>query len=120
MKKGKKRTVKQHARWEFVLYVADTTPRSIIATDNLRNLCRQYLKGNCRITVIDIVKEPGRALKNEILATPTLVRLLPGPPKTVIGTLANTEHVLNALEIRDDRDEIVSLLTSGTTRIGHA
>lgn len=100
------------------LYIADTTARSILASGNLQRLCDQYLKGHYRVTVIDIVKEPELAREHEILATPTLVRVVPGPPKTVIGCLSDTERVLKALQMDNQPGQLTPLIT--TVPIGHA
>lgn len=121
MRKTKRRpTKKKHPGWELRLYVADTSPRSVLATGNLQSLCEQYLQGNYRVTIIDIVKKPHLARANDILATPTLVRVFPGPQKTVIGTLSDTEQVLKALEVRSDREQIAAMLSAGVSQIGHA
>ena len=121
-KKGKKKKIsagkKRAPVWQLHLYVADTTPRSILASGNLQRLCDQYLAGHYRVTVIDIVKEPELAREHEIVATPTLVRVVPGPPKTVIGCLSDTERVLKALQMDSQPEQLTPLI--GTLPIGHA
>jgi circadian clock protein KaiB len=118
-KKKKKPARKKRAPvWQLHLYVVDTSARSILATGNLERLCEQYLKGQYRVTVIDIIKEPELAREREILATPTLVRVFPGPEKTVIGCLSDTERVLRALQIGDPQEQLVPLLAGFPT--GHA
>ena len=57
------------------------------------------MKGKFVIEVIDLVKHPEFAKKDNILAIPTLVRKLPEPVKKIIGTLANEEKVLVGLDI---------------------
>lgn len=104
--------------WQLHLYVANTTARSILASGNLQRLCDQYLKGHYRVTVIDIVKEPELAREHEILATPTVVRVVPGPPKTVIGCLSDTERVLEFLQIDHQPGQLTPLLAG--VPIGHA
>lgn len=119
--KKKKKTAARKKRapvWQLHLYVADTTARSILASGNLQRLCDQYLKGHYRVTVIDIVKEPELARDHEILATPTLVRVVPGPPRTVIGCLSDTERVLRALQMDSQPEQLTPLI--GTLPIGHA
>ncbi|HEX6824367.1 MAG TPA: circadian clock KaiB family protein [Candidatus Sulfotelmatobacter sp.] len=105
--------------WELRLYVADSSPRSLLARGNLRSLCEQYLKGQYRLTIIDIVKEPAVARRDEILATPTLVRMLPGPQKTVIGSLTDTAGVVRALEL-DQPGAIAFELASSGVKVGNA
>jgi circadian clock protein KaiB len=57
------------------------------------------LPGQYRTEVIDLLKNPQLAAGDQILATPTLVRTLPRPIKTVIGDLSNTEKVLAGLDV---------------------
>lgn len=119
--RGKKKTNRKKKKgplWQLHLYVAGTTARSVLASGNLHRLCEQYLKGNYRVTIIDIVNDPDLAREQEILATPTLVRVVPGPQKTVIGCLSDTERVLKALQIDDPRDHLIPLVAS--VPIGHA
>lgn len=111
-------TTKKVPDWELQLYVADTTPRSVLATENLQSFCDQYLPGRCRITIIDIVNEPALAREREILATPTLIRVLPGPEKTVVGSLSDTGRVLRAFDLGDQPEKMASLLSR--SQIGHA
>lgn len=86
--------------WRFHLYVANTTPRSLLARANLQSLCEQYLKQGYAIRIIDIEKRPAAAIRNDILATPTLVRVAPKPSRTVIGCLSDAAAVLRGLDLR--------------------
>ena len=51
------------------------------------------------IEVIDLKAAPALAADHQILAVPTLIRMLPESIRTVIGTLADTERVLVGLDI---------------------
>lgn len=86
--------------WQLRLYVTDSTPKSLTAFANLKKFCDSHLKGRYRITVIDLVKRPHLAKGDQILAIPTVVRLLPKPVRTIIGNLSNTDHVLVGLDLR--------------------
>lgn len=85
--------------WEFRLYVAGQTPRSIAAIENLESLCRRHLRGRYRTEVIDLIEHPERARADQIVAIPTLVRKLPEPSRRVIGDLSDTERVLVCLQL---------------------
>ncbi len=87
-------------KWVLKLYVAGQTPKSMAAFENLKNICRDYLKGQCEIQVIDLLKNPQLAEGDQILAIPTLVRKLPVPFRKIIGDLSNTERVLIGLDIK--------------------
>lgn len=81
------------------LYVAGQTPKSMTAIANLRKLCEKHLPGRYNIEVIDLMKDPALAQRDQIVAIPTLIRQLPEPLKRVIGDLSNAEKVLVGLDI---------------------
>ena len=86
--------------WQLRLYVMDSTPKSVTAFSNLKKFCETYLKGRYRITVIDLAKQPQLAKGDQILAIPTVVRKLPKPVRTILGTLSDTEHLLVGMDLR--------------------
>jgi len=89
-----------HETWQLRLYVAGQTAKSLIALANLTQICEKHLEGRYAITVIDLLKDPQLAKGDQILALPTLVRLLPEPVKQILGDLSNTERVLVGLDIK--------------------
>jgi len=86
--------------WQLRLYVLDTTAKSRTAFANLKQICETHLKGRYRITVIDLLKQPQLAKGDQILAIPTVVRKLPSPVRTIIGSLSDTARVLVGLDLR--------------------
>jgi circadian clock protein KaiB len=89
------------ARFRFRLYVAGEAPNSVQAVANLAALCRAYLPDRHEIEIIDVFREPKRALAESIFMTPTLVLLTPLPVRKIIGTLSRTQTVLLALGLTD-------------------
>lgn len=85
--------------WQLRLYVAGQTPKSITAFANLKKICEEYLKGQYRIEVIDLLENPQLAKQDQIVALPTLVRKLPPPLKKIIGDLSNKEKILVGLNL---------------------
>jgi circadian clock protein KaiB len=85
--------------WQFRLYVAGESPKSLEAFANLRRLCETHLAGRYEIEIIDLVQRPELARGDEIVAIPTLVRRLPAPLRKVIGDLSDTERVLVGLQL---------------------
>ena len=86
--------------FKFRLYVAGATQNSAHATANLNALCRAYLPDRYDIEVVDVFREPKRALADGILMTPTLVKLAPSPVQRIVGTLSQTQTVLQALGLK--------------------
>ncbi|SMH37996.1 circadian clock KaiB family protein [Azospirillum agricola] len=82
------------------LYVTGSTPRSTRAIENLRRLCATHLEGRYDLEVIDIYRTPTAAVEQQIIAAPTLVKLLPLPPRRVVGDLSDGDKVLAGLGIR--------------------
>jgi circadian clock protein KaiB len=85
--------------WKLRLYVAGQTPRSMAAIDNLRRICADHMEERYEIEVVDLVRNPGLARRDQVLAIPTLVRQIPPPAKKIIGDLSNVERVLVGLDV---------------------
>jgi circadian clock protein KaiB len=81
------------------LFVTGTTPRSARAIANLRRLCEERLKGEYDLEVVDIYQHPEAAKEHQIIAAPTLVKMLPLPLRKIIGDLADEEKVLAGLDL---------------------
>jgi circadian clock protein KaiB len=98
----KAKTLKRRAAplWQLRLYVMARTPKSLEAFANLKQICETHLKGRYRITVIDLLKHPKLAKGDQILAIPTVVRKLPMPVRTIIGSLSDTARLLVGLDLR--------------------
>ncbi len=87
--------------FRFRLYVAGEAPNSMQAVANLAALCQIHLRDRHEIEIIDVFREPRRALAESIFMTPTLVVLTPLPVRKIIGTLSRTQTVLLALGLAD-------------------
>ena len=83
--------------FRFQLFVAGDTPNSVQALNNLSQLCSRYLPERHEIEVVDVIREPARALAESVFMTPTLVKLGPNAPRKIVGTLSNTALVLQTL-----------------------
>lgn len=83
--------------FKFRLYVAGDALNSAQARANLNALCRAHLAGRYEIEVVDVFREPQRALADAVFMTPTLIKLAPLPVRTIVGTLSQTQIVLQAL-----------------------
>jgi len=89
--------MRKPAHFKLRLYVAGDGPNSIQAITNLHALCREHLPERHEIEIVDVLREPHRALDDGVMLTPMLVKLSPAPPRKIIGTLSQGETVLLAL-----------------------
>jgi circadian clock protein KaiB len=92
--------MKDEYKYELRLYVAGKTAKSVAALANLQKYCEEYLKGEYKIEVIDLLVKPQLAEGDQIFAIPTLVRKVPKPIRKIIGDLSDEEKVLVGLDIR--------------------
>lgn len=83
------------------LYVTGSTPKSIRAISNIKQICEEHLKGRYNLEVIDIYQKQNLARGEQIIAVPTLIKKLPLPLRRIIGDLSNRERVLIGLDLRE-------------------
>lgn len=83
--------------FKFRLYVAGDAQNSLQARANLAALCDELLADRHTVDVVDVFKDPGRALADGIFMTPTLVKLAPKPTRKIVGTLSHRQSLLDAL-----------------------
>ena len=81
------------------LYVAGMSRKSMEAIENVKSLCDQFLKGSFELEIIDLYKNPNIAEEHHIVFSPSVLKKLPLPSKTLIGRLSDTLKVLVKLGI---------------------
>ncbi len=91
--------MKKRLPYKFLLYIAGNAPHSSEALLNLHALCQKHLPGRHEIEVVDVLRQPERALADGVLLTPLLVKIAPGPPRKIIGRLERWERVMAILEL---------------------
>lgn len=84
-------------RYQLQLYVTGNTARSARAISNMRTICDEHLPGRYDLKVIDIYQNPQASVDQQIIAAPTLVKLLPAPIRRVIGDMSDAAKVLTTL-----------------------
>jgi circadian clock protein KaiB len=84
--------------YELTLFVTGQTVRSTRAVATLRWIAEQ-LRGSCELTIIDVLERPRLAEDERILATPTVIRRWPTPPRRLIGDLSDIGKVILGLDL---------------------
>jgi circadian clock protein KaiB len=88
---------------QLELYILGGSAASARAKANIKALiASKELKGRCQLKIIDIRAQPELAERENLVATPTLLKKNP-PPKKIIGDLSNCDMVLFRLGIKGER-----------------
>lgn len=85
------------------LYITGTTPASTRAVEEVRSICEQHLHGRYQLQIIDIYQMPALARDHQIIATPTLIKVLPAPLRRFIGDLSKAEKILFGMDLREKK-----------------
>ena len=94
--------MRQPAKFKFRLFVAGDAQNSAQAIANLTALCQARLPNQYEIEIVDVFREPRRALADGIFMTPTLIKLGPTPVQRIVGTLSHRQPLLFALGLEAD------------------
>lgn len=86
-------------KYVLKLFVTGQTSRTRRAIDNLARICEERLRGQYEITVIDVLEDPQLAEDERIIATPTLIKMVPPPHRRIIGDLSDMDKVLMGLDL---------------------
>ena len=93
-------------RWNLRLYVTGRSPKCQRAIDNLRRACEDNLAGRYSIEIVDLLENPRLAVDDQILAVPTVVRMLPKPMRKIVGDLSDTERLLVGMQLLPPRSPV--------------
>jgi circadian clock protein KaiB len=83
--------------FELRLYVTGMTPRSTRAITAVRRLCEELLRGRYVLEIIDVYQQPSLSQREQIVATPTLIKKGPAPQRRLIGDMSNRARLLAGL-----------------------
>jgi circadian clock protein KaiB len=83
--------------FELRLYVTGMTPRSTRAITAVRRLCEELLRGRYELEIIDVYQQPALSQREQIVATPTLIKVGPAPQRRLIGDMSNRARLLAGL-----------------------
>ncbi|MEO8670682.1 MAG: circadian clock KaiB family protein [Tahibacter sp.] len=86
--------------FKFRLYTADDAPNSVEAIADLNTFCQTYLPGRHEIELVDVYKNPKRALADGVSMTPTLIKIAPAPVHRIVGTLGRAQTLLDAFGLK--------------------
>ena len=83
--------------YKLRLYVVEGTKNSMKAIHHLRAHLEEKVGNDYSLEIIDVLKNPELADRDNILATPTIVKIVPAPIRKVMGDLSNSEMTFKRL-----------------------
>jgi circadian clock protein KaiB len=88
------------------LFVAGATASSEKAKTSLNAVCAELRAqrpgGDIQLETIDVLTDPDTALLDQVFATPTVIRVSPGPARRLFGDLSSPEMVSIGLQLTPD------------------
>ena len=86
-------------RLELALYVTLPWPSSLRAKANLARVLERVPDGQVRVAICDLAHEPERAELDNVLFSPTLVKVWPAPKMWILGDLSESEVLIDLLAL---------------------
>jgi circadian clock protein KaiB len=87
------------AKIELALYVTLPWPSSLRARANLKRVLAGVRAGEVLLTTCDLAREPERAERDNVLFSPTLVKVWPEPKMWILGDLSEPEVLTDLLTL---------------------
>ncbi len=91
------------SKFELRLYVAGMNPKSSRAIGNVRRICEEHLAGRYELEVVDLHQNPVISTGEQIVAAPTLIKMLPAPLQKLIGDMSDDDSILVGLDLRSKK-----------------
>jgi circadian clock protein KaiB len=90
-------TMDEEVHYNMKLYISGASPNSVRAIANLKNICEKYLGVGYDLEIIDVYQQPSKAISEQVIGLPMLIKYFPLPIKRLFGDLSDTSKVLSGL-----------------------
>ncbi len=85
------------------LFVAGATASAEKAKSSLEAICADLrssdMTASVDLQIVDVLADPDTALMDQVFATPTVIRVSPGPSRRLFGDLSSPEMVMIGLQL---------------------
>ncbi|MES2609148.1 MAG: circadian clock KaiB family protein [Pseudomonadota bacterium] len=85
---------------DYRLYVSMASPISLRAIANARRILQEAYPGTHQLTVLNIAENVESARADQIIVSPTLLRLAPLPQRRFIGDLSDLNRLRKAFGLQ--------------------
>lgn len=76
---------------ELKLYIIEKLPGNTEMVNKLNAFLNEKFDSCFKLDVIDILNNPGKTYDDDILASPTLIRVKPLPSKRIVGSIKHKD-----------------------------
>jgi circadian clock protein KaiB len=81
------------------LYVTGPSSVSARAVVNARRVCEEHLKGRYQLEIMNVADNIEAAMRDQVIAAPTLIKFSPPPLRRFIGDMSNPERLMKGLDV---------------------
>jgi circadian clock protein KaiB len=85
--------------YALTLFVSGASESSAQAIADVREICDAHLSGRHELNIVDLNQEPTMAGRENVLATPTLIKHSPSPRRMMVGNMSDHVRILVALDV---------------------
>jgi circadian clock protein KaiB len=89
---------KRTRQYVMRLYVTGVAPSSMRAVTNIKKICEKNFPDQYSLEIVDLYQHPELTQKEQIVASPTLVKTRPLPLCRLVGDLSDSSKVLSKLK----------------------
>ncbi len=82
---------------EFRLYISGNSEETNKAISNLKKYLSLKLDGDYSLHIINLLMDPGQAEADNIIVTPTIIKISPPSEKKIIGDIRAMQRILELL-----------------------
>ncbi len=84
---------------ELKFYISNRSKKTENTITLLHNILSQRFGKGYLLEIIDIIENPDQCLRDNIFATPTLIKSTPPPERKMIGDISNEQHIISILNL---------------------
>jgi circadian clock protein KaiB len=81
------------------LYVTGLTASATQAIACVQSLKEHLGEDQVEVEIVDVLDHPLRAVKDDVYATPTLIRFNPAPMRRVFGSFTSVQTLVDSLQL---------------------
>ena len=88
------KNLQNHERWLFRLFINPQRAESRRLMATLEEFCRKFIKNEgvpCEVRIMDVIAEPSSAIRERILATPTLCLNVGRRAQRIVGNFSEAD-----------------------------